>query len=371
MTLITGVSAIFWFGFKSDEEQVLPEPAPIPVEVERVKSEAIAKTLRLTGWIIPSQTVHIASNVAGRIESFQLETADGSATEIEEGTVVTQGQQLASIDREMYEAQVASAQARVKACEIERTDANREQQRIIALYESGSVTEQSKDKVVTAAALSEAKLSLAQADLRLAQYSLRETSIISPMAGIVITRHIDPGNLVRIAQNIVTIANVQTVKIVLTVAEKYSALIKPGMPVVVRVDAYPDKAFETTLYSIYPGLDQQAHELQIEVRLANPTYQLKPGMLARAVLIIEDKEDVIVIDRSVILGDNTGTYFAYIVQDGHARKRTVDIGIRQDARYEITRGLDVGQQLVINGMHNLIDGSPVNIVHLESIGVTP
>lgn len=355
----------FWFGYFHKSAESTEEKKIVPVEVEVVSTGPIEETTESTGWIEANAVVDVKSKVQGRIESLQVILDGGGLVDVEEGLVVKKGQQLAVIDHDVYLAQVAAAEAGVKTSEVELADAEREKNRIVALYEGGSATEQSRDKAVTAAELAKARLSLAESNLELAQINLRESTIISPIDGIVTIKHIDAGNLIRAGDRIATVADMKTVKVVVAVAEKYGADIAVGTPAKIKVDAFGERVFTTRVYSIYPALDAETHMMQVEIRLKNDELLLKPGTFARATLITERKDDVVIIPRDVVLGGRIDDKpYVYVVEDEIGRKRFVKLGINQADKCEITEGLKAGERLVVNGMNYLTDGISVEIVRI-------
>jgi RND family efflux transporter MFP subunit len=361
----------YWYGYKQKSAPDAEEKRIVPVEVETVGTGSIEETIQLTGWIKAKQVVDVASKVPGRVESLRILSDGGDSIAVEEGVSIGKGRQLAVIDHDIYLAQLAAATSSVRAKEVELADTEREKKRIIALFEGGSATEQSKDKVVTAAELSAAGLELAKANLDLAKLNLRESTIVSPIDGVVTAKHIDEGNMVRAGDKIVTIADMETVKIIVAVAERYGAEISPGMPAKIKVDTFADRQFEAKVYSIHPALDAQTHTLQVEIHLKNDEMLLKPGMFARVTLVTKQKTDAVVVPRDVILGGKIGEHYVYVIEDASdekiARKRFVEVGIKQADMYEITDGLKAGEALVVNGMNFLIDGISVEIVRLEDI----
>lgn len=374
VTALVLVFVTFWFGFYAKTRFSANSPEEenkVPVEVDVVSAGSIEETIELTGWIKANQIVDVASKVPGRVESLRVHSDGGDLIAVEEGVFVQRGQQLAVIDHDVYLAQLDAAKANVEAKQVELADAEREKKRIVALYEGGSATEQSKDKVVTAAELAAASLSLAEANLELAQINLRESTIVSPISGIVTAKHIDEGNLIRTGDRIVTVADMKTVKVIVAVAERYGAEIFAGMPAKIRLDTFADKEFDANVYSIHPALDAQTHTVQIEIRLNNDELLLKPGMFARVTLITKRRENVVVVPRDVVLGGKIEKHYVYVVEEAStnkiAHKRFVEIGIKQGDKYEITDGLKAGDTLVVNGMHSLTEGSIVELVHLEDI----
>jgi len=361
------VFATFWFGFTRKSAEKPQQKKVVPVEVEAVSTGSIEEAMAVTGWIRANQVVDVASKVAGRVESLRVASDQNDLIAVEEGVAVKKGRQLAVIDHDVYVAQVAAAQATVKSGEVGLADAEREKKRMVALYEGGSATEQSRDKAITAAELAAANLRMARANLELAEINLRESTITSPIDGVVTAKHIDEGNLIRVGDRLVTIADMKTVKMVVTVAEKYGGNITGGMPVKIKVDAFADRVFEAQVYSVYPALDIQTHAIQIEIRLDNAEMLLKPGMFARVTLITRGKKDVVVVPRDVVLGGKIDEPYVYVVENGVSRKRIVKLGIVQADRCELTDGLRAGEMLVMNGMHFLKDGVAVEVVRLEDI----
>src|SRR4030042_2326615 len=142
----TFILGFFWkSGKKANGEKV------VPVEVETVAIGSIEESVNLTGWIKSSIVVDVKSKVSGRIESLQLLGDDGKLVDLEEGIEVKKGNKLAVIHHNFYLAQLNAARAALEAAEVGLADAKREEKRMLALFEGGSATAQSKDKAVTAA----------------------------------------------------------------------------------------------------------------------------------------------------------------------------------------------------------------------------
>ncbi len=361
------VLGTFWWGYVRKPAEAPAEERPVPVEVEPVGMAPIEQTLEMTGVIMANKRVELASKLAGRIESLSLVMPDGSRQDLDVGLPVSQGRQLAVIDHDMHLAQVAVAEAEVRARQVQLAEAQRESKRIVGLFEAGSATEQARDQAVTASELAAAGLNLSTANLDLARINLRESTIVSPIDGFVTARYIDEGNLVAQGQKIVSLADIKTVKVLAAVPERYSPQVCQGMPVKIAVDAFKDRVFEATVYCIYPALDEQTHTIRLEIRLQNDDLSLRPGMFARVRLILNRRDAAVVIARDVILGGKIDSPYVFVTEDGHAKKRIVDIGLTDGPQCEIVKGLQPGETLVVNGMHRLADGTAVEVVRLEDI----
>jgi len=365
------VGLTFWFGHFYTGRQKPVEKKLVPVEVETVTTSSIEQIIELTGWIKASQVVDIASKVTGRLESLAVVSDDGRTVPVEEGLAVKKGQLIAVIDHDVYLAQLAAAKAAFEASKVQLADALREKERMMKLFESGSSTAQARDKAVTTAEVAEASLNTAKANLELAMVNLRESEIVSPIDGVITAKYIDQGNMINMGGKIVRVADVEAVKIVGSVSERDAGLVAAGTPAIITVDALAGQRFETKVYSVYPALDELTHTIQIEIRLDNEQMILKPGMFANISLITSRKENAVVIPRDVILGGKVDKPYVYVVENNSdelkANKRFVEIGIIQADRYEIQKGLEPDETIVVNGMEYLADGIDVEVVRMEDI----
>ncbi len=362
------VLVTFFLGYFYKASETSSVVKVVPVEVETVRSGPIEETIELTGWIKANKIVEVKSKVPGRIESLQAVLNGGGFAAVEEGLAVKKGQPIAVIDHDVYLAEVASAEANLRASEVELADAEREKKRIVALYEAGSATEQGRDKAITTAALAKAGVSSAKASLKLVEINLRESTIVSPIDGVVTAKHIDRGNLINVGDRIVTVADMKMVKVIAAVAEKYGGKIRVGTTAKIKVDAFGQRTFEAKVHSVYPALDEQTRMVQVEIRLDNGQLLLKPGMFARVTLITNRKDNVVVVGRDVVLGGRINDeHYVYVIEEEVARKRFVKIGIAEAEKYEITEGLKAGEVLVVNGMHYLTDGIDVEIVQMGDV----
>lgn len=367
MTALAAVLVTCWLGFMRTPTAAPVVERVVPVEVEPVGTGSIEQTVELTGWIVANKRVEVASKVAGRVESLSVQMPDGSRQPVEVGLSLTRGQPLAVIDHDVHLAQMAAAEAEVRAKQVQLEEAERESKRVVGLFEGGSVTEQARDQAKTAAEMAAAGLSLAKANLELAGISLRESTITAPIDGVVTAKHIDEGNLVAQGQHIVSLADIKTVKVLAAVPERYSPQLRQGMPVKIGLDALKGREIDAEVYSVYPALDEKTHTIEVEIRVQNDDLRVRPGMFAHVKLILDHRDNAVVIPRDVILGGKIDPPYVYVVENGLARKCIVGVGLTDATRCEITSGLQSGASLVVNGMHLLGDGIRVEVVRLEDI----
>ena len=248
-----------------------------------------------------------------------------------------------SVAKERYGA--ARDQARAAG---EKLKASRQQ---LALTEEGARKE---DRAALAARVRQAK-----AAVELAGISLAESTIEAPIAGVVSRKNLDEGNMVSPGVCIVTLVQMDTVKVVVGAGEREIALIREGATkATVRVDAYPEQAFVGTVKRVSPVADEQTRTIELEVHVPNPGRRLKPGMFARVELVLEEKKGVPTIPDHAVLRDDDKTH-VYVANGGTARRRSVRLGLAEGAVVEVVEGLKVGEMVVTSGQRRLEDGVAV------------
>ena len=130
-----------------------------------------------------------------------------------------------------------------------------------------------------------------RAAYELAQKKLSDASIKAPVSGSVSERLVQPGEFIKEDTPVITLVQMNPLKLITAVQEKYAGAIHPGMPVQFSVEPFPGEVFHGEIVSISPSVDQQTRTFPIEAELPNPDYRLKPGFFAKGVILthIDDK----------------------------------------------------------------------------------
>ena len=208
----------------------------------------------------------------------------------------------------------------------------------------------------------EAAMKQAKAVSRLAQERLTDATITAPISGIVAKRHLDLGGMASPTTPLFEIVEMKTVKAVFSVIESDLGKLKLQARASIRVDALENPVMgEISLIS--PTLDPSSRTVKIEIRVENPSMNLKPGMFARATIPVEVHEDAVLIPRSSVLEDaNRDLRSVFVVAEGLSKRRTIEIGLSKGSDVEVTQGLVEGDTVVIAGQHALTDGESVTVV---------
>ena len=192
---------------------------------------------------------------------------------------------------------------------------------------------------------------------------LENTILKSPIDGIVTARNYDEGDMYAMTQPLFVVQKISPVKMLINVSESKYSQIKKGMEVDITTDAYGDKQFKGTVDLIYPTINSMTHTFPVEVKFANNSLTLRPGMFARVTVNYGDNFRVVVPDRAVMKQVGSGEQYVYVLNDdGTVTYSVVELGRRMGNRYEVLSGLDDNATVVLTGQTKLKNGIEVEVV---------
>ena len=272
---------------------------------------------------------NIAPQMAGRITKINVEIGD----------FVKEGQVLAEIDK----AQLLQAQLQLQNQEVEL-------QRLKSLYEEGGLSQSDYDAIQL-----QYNVLKTQVD-----NLLENTTLRSPINGVVSARNYDVGDMYAMSMPIFTVEQIVPVKLLIGVSETDYSKVKKGDSVTVTADAIPDKTFYGKINRIYPTVDPATRTFTVEVKIDNSYRTLRPGMFARATVNFGSNNNVVIPDVAVVKQQGSGERFVYVLnEDNTVTYKKVVLGRRMGAEYEVLEGLQDGDKIVIGGQIRLKDGVKV------------
>jgi len=309
----------------------------MPVEASAVTVDTITRTVEAVGTLQSNESVIIRPEIAGLVTEILFE----------EGGEVEKSAPLVRLDDSIYRAELAEAQASLVLTE---TNYKRAQD----LFKSQTGTQRALDEARAAYEAAQARIALAQA--RLAKTELR-----APFTGIVGLRRVSVGDYVTPGQHLVNLESIAPLKADFRVAETNLLLIKEGQPIRVEVGALPGKSFTGSVYAIDPRIDESGRSIVIRARLPNDEKILKPGLFARVTLVVEEREDAILVPEEALMPQQ-GRSTVYKVVDGKAEMTPVQTGLRRQGMVEITKGLQQGDVVITAGQMKIQPGAPVTVM---------
>ncbi len=336
-TLLTCVALTTACGGGSKETNENPQSE----ESKRTLVKTAAANLRtvtvseeFTGTIQPYLVNKITPSTPMRIDRILVEVGDA----------VRKGQLLVEMDRNAHTQSVVQL-------ENLRTDLERYRR----LYAEGGISKQQLDQLETQVSVSETALT----------NLLENTELVSPINGIVTERVYDPGDMYSAADGrILTVMQLDRVKIEINISESYFPQVKNGMPVDVRLDVYPGEVFEGKVSLIHPAIDEATRTFTTEITIPNPGMKLRPGMFSRVTVNFGTAERVMVPDIAIQKQIGSNERYIFVVRDGRASRRIVTPGRVIGDQQEVLSGISPGEQVVIAGAQKLVDQALVQVSDL-------
>ncbi len=313
----------------------------INVETVTLQTQEFQDAIRLTGTIAADRMVTVAAEEAGTVAEVL----------VDKGATVAAGQVLLRLDDGLLQAQRDEAHAHARlAAEL--------WERVRRLYE--------EDDIGTESGFLEARYTAEGAAARLALIDerLQRTVIRAPFAGVLDSRLVEVGSVVAPGQAIGSIVDLEPLKVVTGVPERYAGDVSIGAAAGVGLS---DLGYEGTAQVSYVGA--QVHPANrtflVELSLAAPVVGAKPQMVAEVVLQRRLLADVVVVPRQALVRTEAG-YAAYVVtgsaNSATADARVVTMGPSARDMVVITDGLSSGDQLIVVGQQQVANGDRVRIV---------
>jgi RND family efflux transporter MFP subunit len=334
--------------------------------------------LPYTADIQPFQQVNVFSRVDGYIAKLY----------VDKGDFAKPNQLLVEIDHTDYVHAVNRAKANLAAsrADVLRQEANIRNakltlDRMKALITEQFVSQQDLDTAQVNFDMAVAQMESLRAQVKQMEVALQQAEtnlaysyIRAPFAGYIAERNLDAGAYVTgstaststMSRGILTLHEVDKVRILIEVVEKDVPLVKIGQKAEVKAEAYPDRVFMGEVTRVVQALNRNTRTMTVEVDLKNADHALKGGMFARVEVLVGLHPNAVQvpIDALTRLED---TQYVYIVRNGKAVQVPVEIGVRVEDRIEITTGLDGTEQVIVSGKDLVNDGDGVEAHPLEPV----
>jgi RND family efflux transporter MFP subunit len=357
------VGLLLWALGCSNSNAKKEETVTVPVQVETVKSGDLVQTLTYNGDINAEFEVKVFSKIPDRIEKFYVDM----------GSFVKQGAPLATIYAATIEQAVRQAEAGLAAARAQEANVKVEYERAQRLLNENALSKQQFDLIATQYEAAKAGLETAEAGLHSAKSTLNDATVTAPISGIIGKRYYEAGDMASPAMPLVTVVQMNRLKITFDATESDLGKIKIGQEAKISVRSYPDDTFVGRINKISPVLDPLSRLAQIEVMVDNTDQRLKPGMFAQVTVTTGVLQNVILAPRYAVLESTTlqrqnsedkvvTHYFVYIAVDGKAVQRQLQTLYINHTQMAVAEGITAGEQLIVSGQNNVRDGSVIDIV---------
>lgn len=328
----------------SQTESEEDSPA-IPVEAATVRQGSIEAFYSATATLEADREAAVVPRVGGRI----------TAIEVEEGDRVSEGDVLARIDDERLRLELSRAEADLKRL---RQDLERQRE----MHEREMISTEAFERL-------QFQLEAQEAAVELARLELSYTAIEAPIDGVVSERMIKVGNMVSTTDPVFRVTAMDPLLATLNVPERELSRLSAGQTALMQADAIPGERFAGVVDRISPVVDADSGTFRVTVEITDQSRRLRPGMFGRFDIVYDRREDAVLVPVDAVLVED-GEASVFVIADGKAERRGIELGYRNNGDYEVRSGVAPGESIVVTGQASLRSGARVEVLGDEPPGAS-
>ena len=336
---------------------------PTPVRAEVVQRRDLTVQLRAIGTVVPINTVTVRSRVEGEL----LRVA------FTEGQAVNQGQLLAEVDPAPYKTRLLQMEAQLRQNAAQLRTARADLARFQQLNGQALISAQQLEAQQALVADREGALAADQAQVDDAQRQLAYTKIEAPIAGRVGLRQVDAGNFVRPgdAKGLVVITQTRPIAVTFTVPEmdlqKVVEPLRAGDQMPVEAWDRNEQTLLATgmLRTVDNQIDLATGTLRLKAEFKNEDERLFPNQFVNVRLRVRTLPQVVVVPGAAVQFGSRGTYVFLANEKNEATVRDIVLGAADGPWQAITKGLEGGERVVLEGVDRLREGRPMLLIEKD------
>jgi len=385
--LVVALGVGGWWAFRRTEgprvDAITPVRQPM-VQTIVTSGRVVQRRQSKLGAMIPGTVAEVGVEDGDRVEAeallvrladedalANLAEAEASVSEAEARLARVQGVgrrmaeqalRLATIEARQAEVEFQRQQAlagtgAVSELSFERARRDRDQarsRRVSASLEVAAAAPKGSDVAVSAAALSRA-----QARLTAAQVAVEQTRIRAPLPGVVLKRHVEPGEVVQPGDAIVTFAGDGPLQVRIQPDESNLALLRLGQHALVSSEAFPEQRLGASISRIAPSVDPVRGTVEVDLDIEDET-DLRPDMTMTVEIEVGRTSSALVVPSWAIRDLGSDRPWVMIAKEGEARRRDVELGLEGDDVVEVVSGLSTDDR-VLSPMLPIEEGHPVRL----------
>ncbi len=385
LALLAGAAFVFWNFRPLQQVQALA----VDTSIAQAPRQLLANTesvLDATGYVIARRMATVSSKVTGKVMEVL----------VEEGMRVEEGQVLARLDDsvnraqlELEEAQVASARASAEELKVQirQAELTLGRTRDLAANRLASQAELDRDELGLQAlrarlAKTGSDIEVAERALRIQRQLLEDMQIRAPFAGVVIAKAAQPGEMISpvaagggfTATGICTIVDMESLEVEVDVNEAYINRVYSGQEATIRLNAWPDDPYAARVIAIIPAANRNQATVRVRIGFADRDERVMPEMGVKVAFMEDAGASAppgaqgepppagVLVPAAAVVREGESTH-VWVVTDGRASRRRVELGRSAGAQALVLSGLEAGERVVNTRdpalRERLADGLPV------------
>ena len=309
----------------------------IPVRVLAVTTDTLRMSFEVLGVFEPVKRLEMVSETEGQV----------TAVPVSEGDRLRKGQQIAQVDDKLAAILLKTRQTTLKKLCLDL-------ERFRKLAEKEGVTQKQVEDITM-------QVEAAEAELEMYQKQFRDKTLRSPVAGTLEVCHLEVGSYVSPGMNIATIVDISKLKAVVSLTARQVVTVTTGQSVRIIPEQTPDQPLHGKVSRI-ANLANPDKSYTVEITFRSPGSGLiKPGMYGRALFDTRPVVNATVIPRAAVVGGGQAAH-VYVAKEGKALKTMINTGMISGDYIQVLSGLNLGEQVVVNGQSGLQHESAIRIL---------
>jgi RND family efflux transporter MFP subunit len=348
------------FALGCEEEIEAPDPAPPPVRVIEATLEPRSRVVRVTAPIEAERRATLRTEAGGRVAEAPFRA----------GSAVNRGDVVVRLTGPRTAISVSEAQARVSQATASLRQITRAREDAEALARQNATTPNVVATARDRQAEAEARLGEAEAGLAAARAGVTEASLRAPFDGVLADFRVNVGEFVAPGTEVAVLVDPEGIEAELLVDPIEGAAARVGDRVTFTVAQHEGRVFEAHVDFVGDFLDPRTRRLPLRVAIDDPDGAIRPGSIGAFEVSVGDARDVVFLPENAIQR-RMGLTQVYVVEDGVARARDVQLGEVARGHAEVLRGLANGDQVVVDGASRVVVGSVVTVVTDTASSLSP
>jgi membrane fusion protein (multidrug efflux system) len=308
---------------------------PMPVEVSPVTVQKVQDRFEAVGTIEAREAITVVSEIDAVVKDLPFQ----------EGGFLHRGTLIALLDDSQLSAELARAEAL-------RGQSKATFDRVKAVVDQGAGAPQDLDDAAAA-------LKVADANLAVARARFEKTRILAPFDGIIGARRVSLGSFLRQGQPIADFANIDEIRVIFSVPERFLSRLSMDASVAVSSTAFGGEPLRGKIAVIEPVLDPVTRSARVVARVQNVGRRFRPGMSANVSAVLSERDNALTIPNEALFGSGDQTFVFIVKPDSTVARVPLSLGLRLPNMVEVVDGLKAGMTVVRAGHQKLYDGSKV------------
>jgi membrane fusion protein (multidrug efflux system) len=324
------------------------EAPPISVKLVPATTVSVPRVLTLSGTLIGAEQSRVAAGAAGKVV----------ATHIERGSLVRKGALMVQLDARAASAMAQEAAAQHESLKVQQAQAMIDCQRTQQMFDKGAISKSDFDKAHSQCESTKWSVSAAEARRTQTAEALRDTEIRAPFTGMIVERNVTAGEYVRADSPVVTLVDVDSLRVELTVPEADLVSVHQGMVVDFRVAAGDASTpHHGKIRYIGPAVREQSRDAVVEAVVDNGAHDLRPGMFVTATMAL-GQQTLPGVPETAVRADGAQRH-VFVNVGGRLEDRLVQLGGTTDGMVAVVTGVKPGEPVVADLSVDVRDGAKV------------